>query len=434
MSMISASMAEIVDQDLAILGGPKAVGQDEPDLFRWPITTEEDEQAVLEVLRAGAMSGWSITEQFEKEFTAWLGVRHGLCFANGTMALLAAMYAAGLRSGDEMICPSLTYWASTLQIFSLGATVVFADVDPHSLCLDPADIEHHIGPRTKAIMVVHYCGYPADMDRIMAVAAKHDLKVIEDNSHAHGALYKGRLTGSIGHLSGMSIMSGKSFPVGEGGVLVTDDQEVYETAIAFGHYSRHSSHLTLPHLTRYAGLPLGGIKGRMNQMASALGRVQLRHYPQRMAEIQKALNHFWDLLEGTPGLRAHRPADSDSTMGGWYNPLGLYVPEELGGLPVEKFIEAVIAEGGRTGRGTNAPLHVHPVMAEADIYGHGKPTRQALATRDVTQPAGSLPVSEGARERAYGVPYFKHYQPESIERHAAAFRKVALKAEKLLDR
>ena len=156
-------------------------------------------------------------------------------------------------------------------------------------------MEAAITDRTRAAVVVHNGGYPADMDAIMAVAAKHDLKVIEDNSHAHGTLYKGRLTGTIGHLSGMSIMSGKSFPVGEGGILVTDDQEVYETAIAFGHYSRHGSHLTLPHLTRYAGMPLGGIKGRMNQMASALGRVQLRHYPQRMAEIQKALNHFWDL-------------------------------------------------------------------------------------------------------------------------------------------
>ena len=117
---------------------------------------------------------------------------------------------------------------------------------------------------------------------------------------------------------------------------------------------------------------------------------------------------------------------------GLFLSLGLYNPEELGGLPVGKFIEAVAAEGGRCGRGINAPLHVHPVFNEADIYGDGKPTRIAFSDHDMRQPAGSLPIAEGIAERTYGIPYFKYYQPEEIERYAAAFRKVALQAEKLL--
>jgi perosamine synthetase len=150
-----------------------------------------------------------------------------------------------------------------------------------------------------------------------------------------------------------------------------------------------------------------------------------------MQTIQDAMNRFWDVLEGTPGLRPHRPArDSGSTMGGWYNPLGHYVPEELGGLPVDKFIEAVKAEGGRCGRGCNFPLHLHPLLNDADIFGDGKPTRIAFADRDVRQPAGSLPVSEALAERCYGIPWFKHDRAEDIGRYAAAFKKVAVQAEK----
>ena len=183
----------------------------------------------------------------------------------------------------------------------------------------------------------------------------------------------------------------------------------------------------------FSGLPLGGMKGRMNQTCAAMGRVQLKYYPQRMQAIQDALNRFWDLLEGTPGLRPHRTRPgSDCTMGGWYNPVGLYVPEELGGLPVEKFIEAVTAEGGRSGRGVNFPLHMHPLFNEADIYGDGQPTRIAFAERDVRQPPGTLPVAESIEQHAFGVPYFKHDQPAIIERYAAAYRKVALHAEELL--
>lgn len=414
--------------ELAIQGGPKIVPDDPGDeaLFHWPIVTEEDEQAVLDVLRKGSMSGSDITMQFEAEFVAWMGGKHALGYCNGTMSLLAAMFAVGLGRGDELICPSVTYWASALQAFSLGATVAFADIDPQTLCIDPADIERHITPRTKAIMVVHYCGHPADMDAILPIARKHNLAVIEDVSHAQGALYKGKRVGTFGDVAAMSLMTFKSFATGEAGILVTDRREIYERAVAFSHYERHANDLTLPELKALAGLPFGGVKGRMNQTCSAMGRVQLKYYPQRIAEIQKALNRFWDLLEGVPGIRPHRPAkDSGSTMGGWYNPVGHYVPEELGHLPVEKFIEAVNAEGGRTGRSVNAPLHLHPVFNQADIYHDGKPTRIAFSPKDIRQPAGSLPVSESIVQRTFGIPPFKHDQPKRIEQFARAFRKVA---------
>ena len=424
-------MSTAATEKLALLGGPRAVPEEDEDLFRWPIVTEEDEAAVLEVLRAGGMSGTNITRLLEAEYAAYQGARYALGYCNGTAALLGAMYGCGIRRGDEIICPSLTYWASALPAFNLGATAVFADIEPDSLCLDPRDIEHRITPRTKAIMVVHYCGHPADMDPIMTIARKHGLKVIEDVSHAHGALYKGRLVGAIGDVSAMSLMSGKSLPAGELGMLCTDDQLIYERAIAFGHYER-TGELTLPEVTPFAGMPLGGYKHRAHQLSSAMARVQLRAYPARMAEIQRAMNSFWDQLEGLPGFRAHRPAKgSGSTMGGWYNPLGHYRPEELGGLPIDKFAETVNAEGGRTGRASNFPMHLHPVLNTADVYGDGKPTRIAFADRDLRQERGTLPVSEALADRCLGIPWFKHLRPKQIGQYAQAFRKVATQADKL---
>jgi len=427
---------------LAIKGGPKAIKTEPGDIFTWPIITKEAEEAVLEVLRRGAMSGTDVTEQFEQEYADWHGMKYALAHNTGTAALQAAMFGCGVGVEDEIICPSLTYWASCLQAFSLGATIVFADVGADTICINPADIEHRITERTKAIVVVHYCGYPGDMDPIMKIARRHNLKVIEDVSHAHGGLYKGRLVGTIGHVAGFSIMSGKALACGEGGMFLTNDRGIFERAVAFGHYARTGkkttysdakNYITDPELTKFSGLPLGGYKYRMHQLTSALGRVQLKHYAKRLAEIQKAMNYFWDLLEGVPGLKAHRPSkDSGSTMGGWYSPRGLYRKEELGGLDIHKFAEAMEAEGCGIGVGANFPLHLHPVLNECDIYGHGKPTRIANTSRDVRQKPGSLPVSESIPETVYTIPWFKYYRPQIIREYAEAFRKVAENAEELL--
>ncbi len=428
--------------ELAIHGGDKAVQSDPGDLFAWPIITDEDEQAVLEVLRRGAMSGTDVTIEFEREYAEWHGMKYALGFSSGTAALQSAMWACGVGVGDEIIAPSLTYWATALPAFSLQATIVFAEVEPDSMCLDPNDIEHRITERTKAIVPVHYCGYPADMDPIMEIAERHGIKVIEDVSHAHGALYKGRLVGTIGHVGCFSVMSGKSLAVGEGGMLITNDRQIWERCIVWGHYGRtratiwtgelEEQYITDPELLPFVGLPWGGYKYRMHQLSSAVGRVQLRHYRERMEEIQRAMNYFWDLLEDVPGVKAHRPPKG-STMGGWYAAHGLYVEEELDGLPIEKFCEAVRAEGVSTSPGCNFPLHLHPLLNDADIYGHGKPTRIANSDRDLRQPEGSLPVTESMPRRCYGIPWFKHYRPEIIEEYALAFRKAAENADTLMD-
>jgi dTDP-4-amino-4,6-dideoxygalactose transaminase len=180
---------------------------------------------------------------------------------------------------------------------------------------------------------------------------------------------------------------------------------------------------------------LGGYKYRIHQLSSAVGRIQIKNYPDQMAEIDRAMNYFWDLLDDVPGVRAHRPPrDSGSTKGGWYAPVGHYRPEELGGLSVRRFCEALNAEGVESRPGVNRPLHLHPLFSTLDVYGDGKPTRQANLPdgADVDQPRGSLPVTEAVPERIFTIPWFKKFRPELIRSYAGAIRKVAEHAPELL--
>lgn len=425
---------QTLSSPLALHGAPKAIRLEPGDTFTWPIITEEDEAAVLEVLRAGKMSGTDVTEKFEKEFAVWQGTQYALACNNGTAALHSAMWACGITHGTEIIAPSITYWASALPAFNLGASVQFADIDPDTLTLDPNDIEHRIGPNTRAIVVVHLYGHPTDMDPILAIAKRYNLKVIEDVSHAHGALYKGRKVGTLGDVGAMSMMSGKCFAIGEGGMLVTNNRLIFERATAFGHYERTGSSryskaaqvITEPTLAACAGLPWGGFKYRMHQLSSAVGRVQLRHYDARVKDIQAAMNQFMDLMDEVPGLRCLRTSQPGCSMGGWYLPAALYQPEALGGLPVADFCRALEAEGVTgVAPGVNKPLHTHPMFHIADIYGDGKPTVLANTHRDVRQGPGTLPVAEGIGERAMFLPWFKKPNQAVIQEYADAFCKVA---------
>ena len=432
--MVFDTTSQLINQPLALLGGPPVIETSNDHLFHWPIISDRAERAVLDMLRNGQMSAWNVTQEFERDFATYQGTQFALGFPNGTMSLLAAMYGIGIGQGDEIIAPSLTYWASVMPIFSLRGNVVFADNNPTTLCLSPTDIERHITSRTKAILVVHYGGHPCDMDPILEIASQHRLKVIEDVSHAHGGLYKGRIVGSLGDVGCFSLNSIKPLGVGEAGLICTNDREILERAIAFSDYGRHDELLTDPQLRKISGVSLGGVKGRMNQLCAALGRIQLSDYPARMAEIQGALHRLCDLLEGCPGLRAHRtPKGSDSTMGGWYNPLGFYNSRELSGLPVERFTTAVRAEGVKLMGGCNPPLHLHPAFNTADIYNDGIPTRLAHSDRDLRQPPGSLPHAENSPGRTFCIPWFKRDDPAEIEHHAAAYWKVALQANTLLN-
>lgn len=410
---------------LAILGGEKVAKTSIDPICKWPIVNKAMEDAVLAVLRDGNMSGSDITRQFEEKFAKWSQRKYALAHCNGTASLQAAMFGIGLGRGDELICPSITYWASGLPAMSLGASVIFCDIDPKTLCIDPADFERRITPRTKAVVVIHFCAYPAPMDEIMAIARKHNLKVIEDVSHAQGGYYKGKMLGTFGDVAAMSLMSGKSFAIGEGGMLITDDPEIYQRAALWGHYER-SNDITLPGLAEYKDLPCGGYKYRMHQLSSVVGLEQLKKYESEIAVIDKAMNYFWDQLADLP-LGSMRDLDPGSTRAGWYCAHGLYDENAMDGLSISYFIKAIEAEGGQGfAPGVNAPLHVHPLFSKFDIYKDGKPRNIAFLPEGTVIPCkpGDLPVSENIGSKTFYIPWFKLFNKEVIDEQVAAVRKV----------
>lgn len=421
---------------LAVQGGTPVMDKYPEKMFHWPIVTDEMRKAMLDVLEDGNMSGLNITKQFETEFAAWQQRKYALAHNTGTNALNAAMFAVGLGPGDEMICTSVTYWASCTGALTLGATVVFCDIDPKTLQMDPDSVEAHITPRTKAIMVVHYMAHPVDMDRIMAIAKKHHLIVIEDVSHAQGGHYKGKLLGTFGEVAAMSIMTGKSFAVGEGGMLVTDDFEIYRRAIRFGHYARIGDVYSPEEYKETFTVPWGGVKNRMHQCSSAVGRIQLRKYEAEKAEIDKAMKYFWKKLEGVNGISIIYPKDEGSDKAGWYATRFLYEPEAFHGISNATFAKALNAEvaGHGFSVGGNYPLHKSSVFYDVDIFGNGVPTASRFLPKgiDVKALTGELPVAEQINTKILGEPWFKHYEPEIIDKYVEAVLKVVEYHEELL--
>ena len=429
---------------LALKGGPREINGENEKIFHWPIVTEEDFEAVKAVIADGGKpSCTDITMEFEKEWAAYNGVKYALGTCNGTAALAAGLWALGVGAGDEIIAPSMTYWATCACAIQLGASVNFADVDPETLCIDPEDIERRIGPRTKAIVVVNYGGYPADWDALLPLAKKYGLRILEDNSHGHGAMYKGRMCGSFGDIAGASMMSCKAFAIGEAGMITTNDLDLYKRCIAYGHYERTFASkyntdavpMDLPDLSPYVGIPIGGCKHRMNQMCSAMGRVQFKHYPERIAEIDRAMTYFSDRLDELPGLRAVRPPkNSGMTKGGWYLPLCHYDASKLGGLRLGRFIEALKAEGVPCNPGANKPIHGNPYFHTLDYFRMGTPTVEAFGRRRLeTNVDSQLPVTMGAAEKIFMLPWFKHFDIPVIDTYINAFRKVISHAGELLE-
>ena len=428
------------NEKLAILGGEPVIrsGDISPEvrdsLFRAMVLTQQAKDAAMEVIENGSFSFTDITEKFQEEFAAWQGTKYAIAYCNGTMSLTAAMFGIGLGEGDEIICTTKTYWGSVSQAILFGAVPVFCNIND-MLSMDPADIERCITPRTKAILVVHYFAYPCDMDPILAIARRHNLKVIEDVSHAQGGLYKGKKLGTFGDVAAMSLMSTKSFACGELGVLVTDDTGIYERAMAFGHYERNNAKYIRESedLKPYFHIALGGAKGRANQVCTAIARDQLKHYDERSARVREAMNYFWDQLEGLPGIRAIRVDESTgSNMAGWYSPHGAYVPGELHGLSVKRFAEAVRAEiGGFCYEGGNFCLHTHPFFRSFDLTHGGTPSRIAHADRDVREDDSICDPS--LEKYCFSVPRFNYLDREVIDRFAAGYRKVVENHTQLLE-
>jgi dTDP-4-amino-4,6-dideoxygalactose transaminase len=274
----------------------------------WPSFTEEEADAVRSVVLSNRVNYWTGDQcrSFEVEFAAWCACDHAVAVANGTVALELALRALGVGPGDEVIVTPRTFIASASCIVSLGATPVFADVERESQNISAATIEAVLTLRTKAVICVHLAGWPCDMDPIMALAGRHGLKVIEDCAQAHGALYKGRPVGSIGHVGAWSFCQDKIMTTGgEGGMVTTQNEALWRMMWAYkDHGKSYQAVYDREHPAGFRWLHEGfGTNWRMIEVQAVIGRIQL----QRMSEWNRVRNDncekIWSCARELQGLR-----------------------------------------------------------------------------------------------------------------------------------
>jgi dTDP-4-amino-4,6-dideoxygalactose transaminase len=315
----------------------------------WPSYTQEEIDSVVTVLASNRVNYWTGNQcrKFETRFAEWAGTAYAVALANGTVALDVALKALGVGPGDEVITTSRTYLASASCIVNAGATPVFADVDADSQNITAETIARVLTPRTRAIICVHLGGMPCDMDPIMALAEQHRLKVIEDCAQAHGARYRGRSVGSIGHIGAWSFCQDKIMTTGgEGGMVTTDDPDLWAFIWSYKDHGKsweavyERSHPPGPRLLHDSF----GTNWRMIEMQAAIGLIQLEHlaaWTERRTRIALALSNA---CAPCPALRA--PVTPNHVTHAWYRFYAFVRPEVLvPGWTRDRIIDAIVAEG-----------------------------------------------------------------------------------------
>lgn len=337
--------------ELALLGGPKAVQRGSP---AWPVVDEIDVSHMEAVVRSGQWSWVGPHETaFLREWAGFLGCKYAMCVANGTVSMEIALQALGVKPGDEVIVPGMT-WVATLQApLTIGANAVVVDVDPETYCIDPKAIEKAITPRTRAIIPVHLYGCMCDMDAIMAIAQKHGLKVVEDAAHQQGSAWKGKRAGAIGDAGSFSFQQSKVLTCGEGGsVVFRDDEQAYRTAFALKHVG------WLPEMSP------GEVYGhnfRITEMQAVLLRGGLRRLPEQTRIREENVAYLRERLDSIGGPLRIAKRDPRVTIQAYYCLSMHYDKRKFGNLPRALFLEPLSHEGWSMG-GPYAPVYRHPLL------------------------------------------------------------------------
>ena len=325
---------------LAIDGGAPLNTEPFPTTMLGPaLIGEEEAQAVAEVIRSKKLFRFLDREhswcaELENRFKAMTGCAHALAVGGGTASLICGLVGIGVGEGDEVILPGYTYIASASAVLTCGAVPVIADIDA-SLTLDPNDIERNITKRTKAIMPVHMRGSACDMDRIMAIAKKHGLKVVEDVAQACGGSYKGRRLGSFGDCNAFSLQYHKIITAGEGGIVLTNDHILYDRARAY----HDTAACWRPDLPRYEGEVFPGVNFRMSELHGAVALAQLRKLDKLVAGMRAKKKRIKDQITGIPGITFRKLNDE---AGDTAICLIFFLKD---GETTERFAKALSAEG-----------------------------------------------------------------------------------------
>lgn len=334
-------------ETLALLGGSPVRTKPFPT---WPIFGEEEERALVRALRTGKWGRLAGNEvaTFERRFADYHQAKHAVAVVNGTVALRLALIAAGIAAGDEVIVPPYTFLATASIVVECNATPVFADLELDTFNLDPKAVERAITPRTKAIIPVHLAGQAVDMDAMMNIARRHNLVVIEDACHAHGAEYKGRRLGALGHMGVFSFQASKNLNSGEGGILLSNDEPLAGRVWSAHNCGRRPGRAWYEHFT------VGG-NYRLSEFQGAVLNAQFDRLPEQAAVRDRNGRYLAERLAKIPGVIPQRRGP-DCTRHA-YHLFALRLDPDVLGVTRDAFIEALIAEGIPSLAGYVIPLY-----------------------------------------------------------------------------
>jgi perosamine synthetase len=416
---------------LAIHGGPKAITLPGDD--RWQgIPVDEAKAAIGALLDEGTITianGTGIVAEFEEAFKAMVGTRYALTMNNGTATLHSAYFAAGVGPDTEVIVPSYTWHASVSPILHCAATPVFCDIEPDTLVADPDDIERKVTDKTKAICIVHTWGNVVDMDRVMAIADANDLVVIEDASHAHGAMYKGRPVGSIGHIGCFSMQGAKAVSGGESGVATTDDPELFDRMVFLGHFGRGPQGEGNHTFDDLGDMSLG-TKYRPHPFAIALALCNLKRLPELNRHRTRSYAVLNDALRGVDGIELVEPREG-TVRGGFLEFKFKAAKAAIDRVPLDAIEEALQAEGAPVHKDrysninfTYGLLHKAPLFTTFDRTSLGGCFYDPATYDGKPVHAPTLPVTEDVCGRLLSTYAFADVDEAYLLELAEAFRKV----------
>jgi dTDP-4-amino-4,6-dideoxygalactose transaminase len=370
----------MTSQRLALLGGKPVRTKPFPS---WPVFGKTEEERVLRVLHSGKWGRLNGPEVagFERRFAAVHGCKHGIAVVNGTVSLRIALLAAGIRAEEEVIIPPYTFFSTASAVVEANAIPVFADIDLETFNLDPQAVEAVITPRTRAIIPVHFAGQPADMKRIMAIAKKHKLLVIEDAAHAHGASYRGRPAGSLGHVASFSFQSSKNMTSGEGGILTTNDP-----ALAAACRSIHDCG-RIPTGRWYEHHVLSG-NYRLGEFQGAILNAQLNRLEVQTKTRDRNGQYLAARISQLPGVHPQkRPGDCTRHS---YHLFMLRMDDKKFGVPRGAVIKALRAEGIPCSAGYGFSLNQQPMFRNKAFGPYLPEVSTQLNYRQVSCPNSDL--------------------------------------------
>ena len=346
---------------LAINGGEKRCDVAWPT---WPMWDDHDRQGLLGVLESGKWWYGDRVKEFEEKFAAFQSALYGVTATSGTTALETALVALGIGNGDEVIVPPYTFVATASAVLRVGAIPIFADIQPHTLCIDPDDVARKITARTKAIIPVHLAGYVADLDRLGEIAAAHHLALIEDACHSWGSQWKGKGTGAIGACGVFSFQASKNITSAEGGIILTDNEQLADDCRSFTNVGRRKGGAWYQHFNAGSNL-------RLTEFQAALLLAQLTRLEAHTLTRQTNADIITQGLRGLPGII---PIENESriTRRG-YHLYTIRLDLDALGITRDRFVDALTAEGVPASVGYTIPLYKNPLVERMSIDPTSRP-------------------------------------------------------------